>query len=145
MNGFGFWSGRDVRVEFHPAPVDSGVGVLREDLPGCPRIPATVDRRIEMPRRTTLAEGSARVEMVEHILAALAGLQIDNCEVRVNAAEMPGCDGSSLPFVTALQAAGTVPQDALRPQLMVTEPARVGDEQCWVEAHPEDRLMLISI
>ena len=71
------------------------------DLPGCPRIPATIDHRVETPRRTTLRCGEAGVEMIEHIMAALAGLQIDNCELWVDRPEMPGCDGSCLPFVEA--------------------------------------------
>ena len=69
--------------------------------------------RIEIPRRTTLAAGGATVEMVEHIMATLAGLQVDNCEVWLDSAEMPGGDGSCLPFVAALEAAGTVEQAGL--------------------------------
>jgi UDP-3-O-acyl-N-acetylglucosamine deacetylase len=74
--------------------------------------------------------------MVEHILAALAGLGIDNCEVWVNQTEMPGCDGSSLRFVDALQAAGMVAQDAVRRQLIVHEITRLGDSEHWIEAQP---------
>ncbi len=113
--GVGYWSGEDVRVEFCPAPVDTGIVFVRADLPGAPRIPATVQHRVEMPRRTTLRCGEAGVEMVEHVMAALAGLQIDNCEVWVDRPEMPGCDGSCLPFVEALRAAGVMPQEGLRP------------------------------
>ena len=88
---------------------------VRRDLPGQPRIKAVVANRVETPRRTTLNAAGASVEMVEHVMAALAGLQIDNCEIWVDEAEMPGCDGSSLPFVAALDAAGAVEQDAPRP------------------------------
>ena len=69
---------------------------------------------MDTPRRTTLGVGDARVEMVEHVMAALAGLQIDNCEVWTDQAEMPGCDGSSEPFVRALDVAGIAVQDAPR-------------------------------
>ena len=69
---------------------------------GLSEVPATIDHRVEMPRRTTLRRGEASVEMIEHIMAALAGLQIDNCEVWVDRPEMPGCDGSCLPFVKVL-------------------------------------------
>ncbi len=82
------------------------------------------------------------MEMVEHVMAALAGLQIDNCEVWVNQPEMPGCDGSSQPFVDALMAAGSVEQPGRRRTLVVTENVRVGDEQCWVEAQPSLRAEL---
>lgn len=139
VGGFGYWSGKDVRVEFHPAPADSGVTFVRTDLGPQARVPAHVKYRIESPRRTVLRCRQTSVEMVEHILAALAGLQIDNCEVRVDGQEMPGCDGSAQPFVLALDQAGRVEQDAWRPQLVVRDPVRVGDEQCWVEARPLGR------
>jgi UDP-3-O-acyl N-acetylglucosamine deacetylase len=134
--GFGYWSGRDVQVEFRPAPPDTGVVFVRGDLSQPVRIPARVEYRIEAPRRTTLRAGGASVEMVEHILAALAGVQVDNCEVWVDAAEMPGCDGSSLPFVEALDAAGIVPQAATRMVLVVREVTRMGDDETWIEARP---------
>jgi UDP-3-O-acyl N-acetylglucosamine deacetylase len=136
VEGFGYWSGRDVRVEFRPAPAGTGVVFIRTDLPTPVRIPALIAHRIEAPRRTTLARQKAAVEMVEHILAALAGLQIDNCEVAANAAEMPGCDGSSGPFVEALDRAGLVEQPAIREQLVIREITRLGDENCWIEARP---------
>jgi UDP-3-O-acyl N-acetylglucosamine deacetylase len=136
VEGFGYWSGRDVRVEFRPAGIDAGLSFVRGDLDPPVRVPATVDCRFEMPRRTAVRNGTARVEMVEHILAALAGLRIDNCEVWVDAAEMPGCDGSSLPFVEALDEAGTVAQNAPRATLVVREQVRLGDENAWIEARP---------
>lgn len=71
-------------------------------------------------------------------MAALAGLRIDNCEVHVDAPEMPGMDGSSLAFVQALNAASIVQQDASRPFLAVTEVTRVGDDDCWIEARPSE-------
>ncbi len=134
--GFGYWSGRDIQVEFRPAAANTGVIFVRNDLPSPVQIAARLENRIETPRRTTLASGGATVEMVEHILAALSGLQIDNCEVHVDRPEMPGCDGSSQPFVEVLSEAGIVSQDAARAQLIVTEVTRVGDGESWVEARP---------
>ncbi|HVU85739.1 MAG TPA: UDP-3-O-acyl-N-acetylglucosamine deacetylase [Pirellulales bacterium] len=136
VEGFGYWSGKDVRVEFRPAPPDTGVIFVRGDLAKPQRIPATVAQRVETPRRTTLRAGSASVEMVEHIMAALAGLRIDNCEVWVDTVEMPGCDGSSQPFVEALVAAGMVTQNSLRNALVVREVTRLGDIDSWIEARP---------
>jgi UDP-3-O-acyl N-acetylglucosamine deacetylase len=138
VEGFGYWSGRDVRIEFRPAPPDCGVVFVRSDLSPPRRIAARVDNRIEVPRRTSLCEGGARVDMVEHILAALAGLNIDNCEVWADSAEMPGCDGSGLPFVIVLDAAGVVDQAAARHHLPVPRVVRVGDDRCWVEARPSE-------
>ncbi len=136
LDGFGFWSGRDVRLEFRPAEPDSGLVFIRRDLPRAPRIPALVRNRIETPRRTTLTTGGASVEMVEHVLAALAGLHIDNCEIWANEPEMPGCDGSSQPFVAVLEAAGSVEQEVVRPQLVIRNVTRLGDDDSWIEARP---------
>ncbi len=134
--GFGYWSGRDVTLEFRPAPPHTGVVFVRGDLQPPVRIPARTRHRIEVPRRTTLSVGGVCVEMVEHVLAALAGLRVDNCEVWTSAPEMPGCDGSSLAFSQALLDAGIVEQGELRSRLVVTEITRVGNEDCWVEARP---------
>jgi UDP-3-O-acyl N-acetylglucosamine deacetylase len=136
VSGFGFWSGRDVNVEFRPAPANSGVVFVRRDLQPAVTIPAQLRYRIETPRRTALSRCGVQVEMVEHVLAALAGLEIDNCEIWTDAAEMPGLDGSSGPFVDALQSAGIVVQSAPRRYLVVREVTRVGDDESWIEARP---------
>lgn len=125
-----------MRVEFHPAPANTGVVFVRTDMPNCPRIPATIDNRVETPRRTTLRCGDASVEMIEHIMAAMSGLQIDNCELRVDQAEMPGCDGSCLPFVELLHRAGAVEQNAPRRQFVITRTTRMGNRDSWIEARP---------
>ena len=136
VEGFGYWSGRDVRVELRPAPPSTGIVFLRTDLDRPRRIAGDVRQRIEVPRRTTLVSDGAQVEMVEHVLAALYGLQIDNCEIAINGSEMPGLDGSCLPLVEALVEAGTVDQPAVRRRLLVTDVTRVGNDECWVEARP---------
>lgn len=137
--GFGFWSGQDNRVEFRPADVGTGLVFVRRDLAGSPRIPAVVANRIETPLRTTLVSEGVAVEMVEHVLAACSGLEVDNCEIWVDRPEMPGCDGSSQPFVDALTQAGIVEQAALRERLVVDEVTRVGDDESWVEIRPRPR------
>ena len=136
VEGFGFWSGQDIRVEFHPARVGSGLVFVRVDLPNQPVIPVTPDCHHIKPRQTSLACGDAQVNMIEHVTAALVGLQIDNCEVRVNGAEMPGLDGSSQIFVAALLKAGIITQPATRPKRVVYKKIRVGDDQSWIEAKP---------
>jgi len=137
VSGFGYWSGHNVRVEFHPAEVGHGIVFVRHDLQPAIRIPATVDHRLDTPLRTTLAVDGERVEMIEHILAALAGLDVDNCEVRVDAAEMPGCDGSSLPFSEAITTAGIVSQAApIAACLLVDRTLRLSHDDAWVEARP---------
>jgi UDP-3-O-[3-hydroxymyristoyl] N-acetylglucosamine deacetylase len=136
MEGVGYWGGEDVHVEFRPAAEDTGIVFVRSDLPGCPRIPAAIEHRIETPRRTSLCSGPAGVEMIEHIMAALAGLQIDNCEVWVDRSEMPGCDGSCLPFVEPLQLSGVVEQGTLRRRHVIGRTIRLGNRESWIEARP---------
>jgi len=123
-------------VKFCPAAPSTGIVFVRTDLPGSPRIEATVANRTETPRRTTLRSGRAGVDMVEHIMATLAGLQIDNCEVRVDRPEMPGCDGSSNPFVAALSEAGVIVQKAVRARTVIDRVIRIGDRDSWIEARP---------
>jgi len=136
VEGIGYWSGRDVRVEFRPAPPGTGIVFVRDDLPGWPRIPATVGHCTDIPLRTNLRCGAAGVDMIEHVMAALAGLRIDNCLVHVDGQEMPGCDGSCLPLVEALLGAGVVRQEADRPAWLVREPVRLGRDDAWIEARP---------
>jgi UDP-3-O-[3-hydroxymyristoyl] N-acetylglucosamine deacetylase len=145
VEGFGYFSGQDIRVEFRPAPAGSGVTFVRGDLSPAIRIPVSPAIRLDVPRRTSLAWRGAQVAMVEHVLAALAGLEIDNCDVWVNAAEMPGCDGSALAFVEALDSVGIVNQVAPVRQLRVKRRIRVGDERSWIEASPsrDDQLSVV--
>jgi UDP-3-O-acyl-N-acetylglucosamine deacetylase len=76
-----------------PAEADTGVVFVRTDLPDRPAVAAHIRHVVPRQRRTTLQDGAASVEMVEHVLAALAGLHIDNCTVEIDAPETPGCDG----------------------------------------------------
>ncbi len=134
--GYGYWSGKDVRVEFRPAPPNSGITFVRDDLKSAGRIPARFENRIEVPRRTCLRMGSAQVDMVEHILAALAGLHVDNCEVGIDQSEAPGCDGSAMAFVAALDSVGIVEQSAPAKRLEITEHVRLAEGDTWIEAVP---------
>lgn len=145
LSGFGFWSGADVVVEFRPAEANTGIVFVRRDLAGAPRIPALVGHRQDVPRRTNLAvpydgqeaeTSCASVEMVEHLLAACYAQQVDNCEVWVDGAEMPGLDGSSQAFFDALDMAGRVGQAATRDVLVIREPVRVSDGRALIEAQP---------
>lgn len=136
FTGFGYWSGRDVSVELRPAAASTGITFVRSDLTPPARIAAHSRQRIEVPRRTTLAAGGAQVEMVEHVLAALYGLAIDNCEVWTDAAELPGLDGSCRPIVEAIHAAGIADQPERRRRRIIADVTRVGNDDCWVEARP---------
>jgi UDP-3-O-acyl N-acetylglucosamine deacetylase len=139
VEGFGYWSGRDVRLEFRPAPAGSGITFVRSDLGPTARVPARVEHRIEVPRRTNLRCGRVEVEMVEHVLAALAGLGIDNCEVWTDQPEMPGCDGSAAPFVDALVRTGVTSQGVEAARLEITDIVCVIEGDSWIEARPASR------
>jgi UDP-3-O-acyl N-acetylglucosamine deacetylase len=132
LTGFGFWTGKDVTIQFRPAPPDSGIVFVRSDFFGQPRIPALVQYREEKPRQTSLVCGIARVDMVEHVLAALSGLQIDNCEIWTDQPEMPGFDGSSQVFLAALEATGIVAQSAKRAVRVVTRAFHIGNKQSYI-------------
>ena len=119
IEGFGLFGGADVRMTLLPAEPNSGLVFERFDLPGRPSIPARIEYLVTQPRRTVLQNGTARVEMVEHVLAALAGMWIDNCRIQLDALEPPIGDGSSLEIVEAILHAGVAEQPALKVQVPV--------------------------
>ena len=123
-------------VEFRPAAQDTGIVFVRADLPQHPRIPAVIHHRAQGPRRTTLVHRGCAVELVEHVMAALHGMQIDNCQIWVNRQEIPGCDGSSQPFVQAIRNAGRKEFDVPCNVRFVDSTIRVGDENAWIQAEP---------
>jgi UDP-3-O-acyl N-acetylglucosamine deacetylase len=138
VRGAGFLTGAAVRLRFAPAPPDTGVVFVRTDLRPPARIPAAVGQVTGTARRTTLGHAPAQVMLVEHVLAALAGLKVDNCHIELDACEPPGLDGSAKAFVTALADAGTVPQSARRPVWAVTEPVTVGRDGATLTLYPPD-------
>ncbi|HKB35971.1 MAG TPA: UDP-3-O-acyl-N-acetylglucosamine deacetylase [Gemmataceae bacterium] len=113
--GVGFLTGAHVRARFLPAPPSNGVVFVRTDLHPAASILAHVDQVTGTARRTTLGHAPAQVGLVEHVLAALAGLRIDNCRVELDAPEPPGLDGSARGFVDALIQAGFQRQPVPRP------------------------------
>ena len=136
VRGVGYIHSTDVALRFLPADADTGIVFERTDLPGKPSVGAHIANVIPSPRRTTIRHGEATVEMIEHVMAALAGLQIDNCKIEINSSETPGCDGSSLAFVTALRDAGTVEQNRPRPTHVIHKPVTVRDGQAVLTAFP---------
>jgi UDP-3-O-[3-hydroxymyristoyl] N-acetylglucosamine deacetylase len=138
VRGMGFLTGAMIRLRFAPAPPNTGIAFVRTDLRPPVRIPATVDQVTGTKRRTTLGHAPAQVMLVEHVLAALAGLKIDNCSVEVDTCEPPGLDGSSQAFVTALIEAGCVAQAARRAVWAVDEPVTVAHEGATLTLYPPD-------
>lgn len=136
--GAGFITGARVRARLLPAPADTGVVFRRADLPGAPSTPARADQVTDTRRRTTIGPPDRGVTLVEHLLAALAGLRIDNCVVELDGPEPPGLDGSAAGFVSAIQTAGAVLQTARRPVWAVAEPVIVSAGGATIGLHPSD-------
>jgi UDP-3-O-acyl N-acetylglucosamine deacetylase len=138
LHGIGYLTGQDVRLRFRPAPACSGVVFVRTDLGPQAAVSATVDNVTGTNRRTTLGQPPVSVGLVEHVLAALSGLLIDNCIVEVDAPEPPGLDGSADAFVRALTRAGIVMQAERRSIWSVDKPVVVSHRDATLALHPAD-------
>ena len=114
ISGTGLHSGINVDMVLKPANPGFGYQFQRTDLPGMPVIKADCDLVTETARGTTLEKGDAKVSTVEHILAALVGMGIDNCLIELNGPEIPIIDGSSEPFVNIIEMTGVLEQDAAK-------------------------------
>jgi UDP-3-O-[3-hydroxymyristoyl] N-acetylglucosamine deacetylase / 3-hydroxyacyl-[acyl-carrier-protein] dehydratase len=121
ISGVGIHTGAKVTMTFTPAAANHGYVFKRTDLEAEPVIPALVENVVETSRGTTLGKGDARVYTVEHVLAALSGLQIDNVLIRLDGPECPIADGSSIEFVELLKTAGIVAQKEPRSYIELTE------------------------
>ncbi|MBI1806461.1 MAG: bifunctional UDP-3-O-[3-hydroxymyristoyl] N-acetylglucosamine deacetylase/3-hydroxyacyl-ACP dehydratase [Ignavibacteria bacterium] len=133
ISGVGLHTGVTTTMTFKPAPINHGIRFRRIDLPNQPMIPALVDYVIEVARGTTLCVGEAKVHTVEHVLAALVGMQVDNIVIELDNVEPPICDGSAKPFVDLLLAADFAPQDAPKDYLIIDQTVRYIDEQKGVD------------
>ncbi len=138
LGGVGLHTGAEVRLELVPADPDTGVVFVRTDLAGCPRVEARISNLGFRPRRTALVKGSAEVHTTEHLLAALCASGVQNVEVRLDAPELPGLDGSALPFYGAIQEGGIVPQGVPARQIDVVAPVHAEERGAWIAAFPSD-------
>lgn len=132
-SGIGIHTGETTTITFHPAPENYGRKFTRTDIDSNIEIPALVDYVVDLSRGTTLGIDNIRVLTVEHVLAALTGLQIDNCRIEINGSEPPVGDGSSLPYVETLLNAGIVEQNEAREYFVVDETIRYTNEQKAVD------------
>ncbi|MBC8288926.1 MAG: UDP-3-O-acyl-N-acetylglucosamine deacetylase, partial [Planctomycetes bacterium] len=138
--GIGFITGADVSVRFLPADADHGIVFQRVDLADQPCVPASLDSLIPRQRRTGLSANGATVELVEHVLSALAGLQVDNCLVQLDAPETPGFDGSCQAAVDCLIEADFEEQDVYREVLVLDrEYSLADDDGSTIQARPSGR------
>ncbi|UOQ70653.1 bifunctional UDP-3-O-[3-hydroxymyristoyl] N-acetylglucosamine deacetylase/3-hydroxyacyl-ACP dehydratase [Hymenobacter cellulosilyticus] len=133
VSGIGLHTGVSANMTFCPAPVNHGFKFQRIDLPGQPVVDADVDNVVDLSRGTTIEQNGARVNTVEHTLAALVGLQIDNVMIQLDGPEPPIMDGSSYEFIKAIMEVGLEEQNALRNYFEIPEEIRFVDNGRAVE------------
>ena len=141
-SGIALHTGNRVTLTLQPAPVDSGVRFKRVDLPGMPEVRALVQNVVGTQRGTTISQGDAKVHTVEHVLATLNAMGIDNVMIEMSGPEPPIMDGSSKPFVEMLERAGTQEQDAARQFLEVKDKIflEFGETKVMIVPDPEFRI-----
>lgn len=133
ISGKGLHTNCLVKMTFKPAPVNHGFRFQRIDLDHKPIIPASADRVIDTSRGTVIAKGEARISTIEHSLAALTGMDLDNVLIEIDNEEVPILDGSSWPFVQAIEEAGIVEQEAEREYFIVKEKIAFRNEKTGSE------------
>ncbi len=140
LSGIGLHTGEKVNIHIHPAPENHGYKFQRIDLDAQPIINADCDLVVATDRGTTLEANGARVYTTEHILAALAGMEVDNALIQIDGPEIPIMDGSSLPFVKAIDVVGLVEQNAERNYFVLEENLKWEDVDKGIEflAVPDD-------
>ncbi len=133
ISGVGLHTGNITTITFKPAPANTHYVFVRTDLPERVEIPAITDYVVDLSRGTTLGTGDVKVHTVEHVLAAIVGLQIDNCIIELSNNEPPVGDGSSKIFVEALLEAGVVEQEEEREYFAVEEQIYYKNEHKFVD------------
>lgn len=144
ISGIGLHTGKSVKLTFKPAPDNHGYKFQRTDLENQPLVKADVDYVVDTSRGTTLEQKGVRIYTTEHVLAALVGMNIDNVIIQLDGPEVPIMDGSALPFLKALEEAGSVEQEAEREYFIVRENLTYEDPERGVEmlAVPQDEFRL---
>lgn len=138
IEGIGLHTAKKVNITFKPAPEDSGINFIRTDLPDKPVIKASVENIISQPysRRSSIGKNKVEIHTIEHLMAALAGLDIDNLYIEINNDEVPGLDGSSLNFLERLLDAGIEEQKKERQYYVIKEPIFVEEANASIMAVP---------
>jgi UDP-3-O-[3-hydroxymyristoyl] N-acetylglucosamine deacetylase len=140
LEGVGLHSGKSVRVVLSPAPPNSGI-VFR--VAGHPEpIPAAPESVVDCHYATTIGKNGTRIQTVEHLMAAAAGVGVDNLAVEVDGPEIPAADGSAKPFVALLAAAGRMQQSARRRSVVIPYPIQAGTGARWIRIVPCDRFRI---
>jgi len=136
--GVGLHSGNEMTMELLPAPVNSGITFIRNDLDPEIEIPALYDYVGDTTLSTNLFKDGYKIGTIEHLLSAIAGLGIDNCIIKVDGPEVPIMDGSASPYVFLIQSAGLVEQDELKKFIKVKKEVRVERDDTYAAIKPFD-------
>ena len=147
LSGVGLHTGKSVTMTFKPAPENSGYSFVRSDLEGRPIIEADANYVVTTQRGTNLEKNGVNINTSEHVLAALVGLEIDNCIIELNASEPPIMDGSSKYFIEILETAGFIEQEAFVEEYIVKEIISYKDEKTGSEIMimPSDKYELTTM
>jgi UDP-3-O-[3-hydroxymyristoyl] N-acetylglucosamine deacetylase len=140
LAGIGLHSGKRIELKLKPAHPNFGIVFIRTDLEGSPKIPAHYKNIVSTQLATTLGIGKATISTVEHVMAALQGLGIDNAILEVNGPEVPIMDGSSTVFCEAIRSVGIETQLQARPYLALRKKIEVKIAEKWALAEPASRL-----
>ncbi len=140
FKGNGLHSGLPVTITLNPAEVDTGIEFVRIDLDGTPRVKAHISNVTNTMRATTLENGEAKVFTVEHLMAALFSLGIDNCTVYIDSPEPPVADGGADTFVKLIQEAGIASQDKEKNTYAIQKAQTIYDEDRFIMIVPYDGL-----
>lgn len=143
-SGMGMFRGGTANLHFKPAPLNAGIYFVRVDLPNRPRVPAHVRALSGNYKRILLKNEDAEIESVEHLMAALAGLGIDNMEIEINGREIPAGDGSAQLFVEIFKKAGIVDLGGKKKVFMVQAPIMVSNGNASVMAVPCEKGLVFS-
>ena len=136
IRGRGLFGGKEARAVFRPAPVDSGITFVRTDVPEPVRISAVASNLAERSRRTTLKKGSVGIETIEHCMAAINALEIDNIVVEVSGPELPAPDCSCAVYFKLLKRVGIEEQDVTRKEYVITKPITIAAGDACIYALP---------
>ena len=144
LTGKGLHTGANVTITFKPAPANHGYKFCRVDLPNRPIIDALAENVTDTSRGTTLVQNNASVQTIEHVLAALYGLQIDNALIEMNGSEAPIMGGAALKFVEAVKEAGVVELKEERSYFVVKQKITYSDEEHGVDiiVYPDDHFSI---
>jgi UDP-3-O-[3-hydroxymyristoyl] N-acetylglucosamine deacetylase/3-hydroxyacyl-[acyl-carrier-protein] dehydratase len=144
ITGKGLFGGKEAKVVFRPAPVDAGITFVRTDMAEPVRIKAVALNVAERSRRTSLKKGAVSIETIEHCLAAVNALGIDNLVIEVNGAELPAPDCSCAEYFKTLKRAGVVEQDVEQKEYIIRKPITItaGDASIYALPQTEDALSL---